>query len=259
MSIFLSVAVAILLVIIVLPAIIIIPEAFTALNYFTFPVMEFSMKWFDKFWSNVQWIQGLGRSVFLAVVSGIIATVIGTMAALAMQKLGFRLKGGFMMLMVAPMIIPVVIIGASMYTVLAPLGLTNTLFGIALAHILLGIPMVFITMSSALSGLNPNLELASMSMGASPVVTFLKVVMPSVKAPLIASFLFAFVTSMDEVAATLFLSGANTKTLTIVMWENMRTAIEPTIAVAATFLIILTLGVYILKEIGEIRSMKKYS
>ena len=163
-----------------------------------------------------------------------------------------------MMLMVAPMIIPVVIIGASMYSVLAPLGLTNTLFGVSLAHILLGIPMVFITMSSAFSGMNPNLELASMSMGASPLTTFFKVVMPTVKAPLIASFLFSFVTSMDEVAATLFLSGANTKTLTIVMWENMRTAIEPTIAVAATFLIIFTLGVYIIKEIGEVISERKY-
>lgn len=254
----LYVIVFLFLVIIILPAIIIIPEAFTSLNYFEFPVTEFSMRWFDKFWNNSDWILGLGRSLLLAVISGIIATAIGTLAALAMKKLRFPFKSAFMMMMVAPMIIPVVIIGASMYSVLAPIGLTNTLFGISLAHILLGIPMVFITMSSAFSGMNPNLELASMSMGASPLTTFFKVVMPTVKAPLVASFLFSFVTSMDEVAATLFLSGANTKTLTIVMWENMRTSIEPTIAVAATFLIIFTLGVYIIKEISEIISAKKY-
>ncbi|MGN0182680.1 MAG: ABC transporter permease [Candidatus Ornithomonoglobus sp.] len=254
----LYVLVFLFLVLIIFPALIIIPEAFTSLNYFVFPVTEFSMKWFDKFWSNADWILGLGRSLFLAVLSGLIATAIGTIAALAMKKLRFPFKSAFMMLMVMPMIIPVVIIGAAMYTVLAPLGFTNTLFGISLAHILLGIPMVFITMSSAFSGINPNLELASMSMGASPITTFFKVVIPSVKAPLFASFLFAFVTSMDEVAATLFLSGANTKTLTIVMWENMRTAIDPTIAVAATFLIIFTLGVYIVKEVAEVISLKKY-
>lgn len=250
--------VILLLIIILLPAIIIIPEAFTSVNYFSFPIPGFSTKWFDKFWGNEQWIDGLIRSLGLAVGSAILATVIGTMAALAMNKLEFKGKSVFMMIIVSPMIIPVVIVGASMYTVLAPIGLTNTFFGILLAHVLLGIPMVFITMTSALGALNPNLELAAMGMGSTPLGVFFKVTLPSVKASVVASFLFAFVTSMDEVAATIFLSGANTKTLTIVMWENMRTAIEPTIAVAATFLIVLTLGVYIIKEILEIISEKKY-
>ena len=254
----LTILVIILLVMIILPVLILIPEAFTSLNYFAFPVTDFSLKWFEKFFSNEQWIQGLGRSLVLAVLAGLIATCIGTLAALAMQKLRFPFRSGFMMLMVAPMIIPVVIVGASLYTVLAPIGLTNNYLGIIITHVLLGIPMVYITMSSALSGLNPNLELASMSMGASPVTTFFKVTMPSVKPSLFASFLFAFVTSLDEVAATSFISGANTKTLPIVMWENMRTAIEPTIAVAALFLIIFTLGVYIIKEVISARSLKKY-
>lgn len=250
--------VVVLLIIILLPALIIIPEAFTSVNYFSFPVPGFSVKWFDKFWSNEQWIDGLGRSVLLAVTAAVVATILGTLAALAMNKLEFKGKSVFMMVMVSPMIIPVVIIGAAMYTLLAPMGFTNTFFGILLAHVLLGVPMVFITMTSALGSLNPNLELAAMGMGSTPLGAFFKVTLPSIRPSVIASFLFAFVTSMDEVAATIFLSGANTKTLTIVMWENMRTAIEPTIAVAATFLIILTLGVYIIKEILEVISEKKY-
>ncbi|MEE1249049.1 MAG: ABC transporter permease subunit [Lachnospiraceae bacterium] len=131
--------------------------------------------------------------------------------------------------------------------------------GLILAHTLLAIPMVFITMTSGLSNVNENLELAAMSMGASPLKTFFEVTLPTVKSSLTASVLFAFVTSLDEVVVTIFVSGANTKTLTMVMWENLRTTIDPTIAVAATFLVILTLGTYIIKEIVEARSRNKIS
>lgn len=160
-------------------------------------------------------------------------------------------------MMLAPMIVPVIIIGVSLYTTFSKAGFTNTLLGLILAHTLVAIPMVFITMLSGFANVNENLELATMSMGSTPLGAFFKVTLPSVKASLVSSILFAFVTSLDEVVVTIFISGANTKTLPMVMWENMRTTIDPTLAVAATFLIILTLGMYITKEIVEIRTHKK--
>ena len=78
--------------------------------------------------------------------------------------------------------------------------------------------------------------------------------MPGVKSSLVTSALLSFVTSLDEVVVTIFVSGADTKTLPMVMWENLRATIDPTIAVAATFLIILTLGMYVIKEIFEAKS-----
>ena len=230
-----------LIFIMILPAIVIIPQAFTSLNYFKFPVEEMSTKWFDKFFENEQWIVGLERSLAIAVISAILATALGTMAALAMNKLEFKGKSLFMSIMIAPMVVPVVVVGVALYTTFAPIGLTNSFAGLIFAHTLLGIPMVFVTMLSGFANVNENLEL-------------FKVTLPTVRSSLVSSVLFAFVTSLDEVVVTTFVSGANTKTLTMVMWENMRTNIDPTLAVAALFMIILTLGMYIIKEIVEARS-----
>ena len=98
-----------LIFIMILPAIVIIPQAFTSLNYFKFPVEEMSTKWFDKFFENEQWIVGLERSLAIAVISAILATALGTMAALAMNKLEFKGKSLFMSIMIAPMVVPVVV------------------------------------------------------------------------------------------------------------------------------------------------------
>lgn len=244
----------ILFLIIILPALIVIPQSFTSLNYFTYPIPDFVMKWYDKFWENSEWAVGLTRSLIIAVIVAVIATFIGTLAAVAMQKINFKGKGFFMGLMISPMVIPVVIIGAALYSTFSKVGLTNSFMGLILAHTLLAVPMVFVTMSSGLGGVNSNLELAAMSMGSTPVGAFFKVVLPTVKPSLISSILFSFVSSLDEVAASLFISGADTKTLPLVMWERLNTYMDPTIAVAATYLIILTLGTYIVKEVLDSRS-----
>ncbi len=244
----------VLIIVMILPAVVIIPQAFTSLNYFKFPVEETSFKWFEKFFDNEQWVVGLGRSMMIAVLAAVLATIIGTMGALAMNKLNFKGKSVFMSIMIAPMVVPVVVVGAALYTTFAPIGLTNSIPGLVFAHTLLGIPMVFVTMLSGFANVNENLELAAMSMGSSPVGAFFKVTLPTVKTSVVSSVLFAFVTSLDEVVVTTFVSGANTKTLTMVMWENMRTNIDPTLAVAALFMIILTLGMYIIKEVVEARS-----
>lgn len=243
-----------LIIVMILPAVVIIPQAFTSLNYFKFPVEDTSFKWFEKFFDNEQWVVGLSRSMMIAVLAAVLATVIGTMGALAMNKINFKGKSIFMSIMIAPMVVPVVVVGAALYTTFAPIGLTNSIPGLVFAHTLLGIPMVFVTMLSGFANVNENLELAAMSMGSSPVGAFFKVTLPTVKTSLVSSILFAFVTSLDEVVVTTFVSGANTKTLTMVMWENMRTNIDPTLAVAALFMIILTLGMYIVKEVVEARS-----
>lgn len=246
-----------ILIIIILPAIVILPQSFTSLNYFTYPIPDYSLKWYEKFFANKEWIVGLERSLLIAVISAILATIIGTMAAVAIQKLSFKGKSVFMSLMIAPMVVPVIVTGVALYTTFSKIGLTNTIPGIVLAHTLLAIPMVFITMMSGLSNVNENLELAAMSMGASPIRTFFQVTLPTVKSSVTASMLFAFVTSLDEVVVTIFVSGANTKTLTMVMWENLRTTINPTLAVAATFLVVLTLGTYVTKEVIEVNSRNK--
>ena len=253
----LTILVLIFIFIIILPAIIVIPQAFTSLNYFTYPIPEYVTRWIDKFWENSEWVVGLTRSLVIAVIVAVVATFLGTLAAVAMQKLEFKGKGLFMGLMISLMVIPVVIIGVALYSTFSKIGLTNSFLGLILTHTLLALPMVFVTMSSGLGGVNPNLELAAMSMGSSPIGAFVKVVLPTVKPSVVSSLLFSFVTSLDEVAASIFISGADTKTLPLVMWERLNTYMDPTIAVAAMYLIILTLGTYIVQQILAYRSQKK--
>lgn len=248
-----------ILLIIILPALVIIPQSFTTLNFFTYPIPGFCTKWYEKFFENSEWITGMQRSLLIAVISAVLATVLGTMAAVAFEKLEFKGKSVFMSIMIAPMVVPVIITGVALYTTFSKAGLTNSIPGIVMAHTLLAIPMVFITMMTGLADVNENLELAAMSMGATPIKAFFQVTLPTVKSSLTASVLFAFVTSLDEVVVTIFVSGANTKTLTMVMWENLRTTINPTLAVAATFLVILTLGMYIIKEVVEVNTKNKFS
>lgn len=243
-----------LLIIIIAPALVIIPQSFTALNYFIYPIKALSLKWYDKFFANEQWLTSLEHSLFIAICVAIFATILGTLAALAVNKLNFKGKNIFLNLMLTPMIVPVVITGVALYASFAKVGLNNTHLGLIMAHSLLAIPMVFLTMSSALARFDSNLELAAMSMGSGPIGAFFKVTLPCVRGSIITSALLSFVTSLDEVVVTIFVSGANTKTLPMMMWENLRATIDPTIAVAATFLIILTLGMYIIKEIVEAKS-----
>lgn len=246
--------VSLVLIAVVIPALIIIPQAFTSLNYFVYPIESYSLKWFEAFFANDQWITGLYRSLGIACATAILATILGTMAAVAMTKLEFKGKSLFMAVMLAPMVIPIIVIGVSLYASFATMGLTNSFLGLILAHTLIAIPMVFTTMLAGLSSVNENLELAALSMGSTPIGAFFKVVLPNVKSSLVASALFAFVCSLDEVVVTIFVSGANTKTLPMVMWENMRTSINPTLAVAAVFMIALTLGMYIIQAVVSHRA-----
>lgn len=244
----------ILLAIIVMPALVIIPQAFTSLNYFQYPIESYSMKWVESFLNNSDWVEGLQRSLVIATATAVVATVLGTMAAVAVHKLDFKGKSLVMSIMLAPMVIPVIVVGVSLYSSFSHMGLTNSILGLVLSHTLIAIPMVFTTMLSGLSSVNENLELAAMSMGSTPMGAFFKVTIPNVRSSMVASALFAFVCSLDEVVVSIFISGPNTKTLPMVMWENMRTNINPTLAVAAVFMISLTLGMYIIQTVVSNRS-----
>lgn len=236
--------VCLILFIIVAPILVVIPLSFSSQIVFTFPPPGYSMKWYDAFFNNSQWMDGLWNSVTTAVLTAVVATTIGTMAALAVQRLEFPGKKVFANLIVAPMIIPVIVVGIAMYHTFSVYKLTNTIPGLVLAHSILALPIVFVTISASLRGVDRNLELAALSLGSTPIGVFFKITLPLIRSAVIASALFAFITSLDEVVVSIFIAGAKTKTLPIVMWENMRTQVDPTIAAASTLLIVGTIVLF---------------
>jgi putative spermidine/putrescine transport system permease protein len=138
------------------------------------------------------------------------------------------------------MVVPVVIVGVSSYLFFAPLGLANSYLSLIMVHSILGVPFVIITVTATLQGYNQNLSRASASLGADPIRTFFKIMLPMIAPGMISGGLFAFATSFDEVVVTLYLAGPEQATLPRVMFSGIRENISPTIAAAATVLILIS-------------------
>jgi putative spermidine/putrescine transport system permease protein len=239
--------VGIVIIALIAPILIVIPISFSSVSFFEFPPPGLSSKWYQSFAADQNWVGALLRSLNVAFFTAIVATVLGTMAAIAMTRLEFWGKRLFMSLMVAPIIIPVIIVGLALYHSFSPLKLLNSLTGLVIAHTVLAIPLVFVTVIAGLKGIDRNLELAAMGLGATPTGAFFKVTMPQIRSSLLSGALFAFITSLDELVVTIFLSGSKTKTLPILMWENLRTQVDPTIAVVSTILIIGTVSLFLIQ------------
>ncbi|HJV44175.1 MAG TPA: ABC transporter permease [Bacillota bacterium] len=242
---FLRISVFLIMTFMVAPILIMIPLSFSSEVAFHFPPSGYSLQWYQNLWNDNQWMEGLMLSLIVAVSTAILSTVLGIMASLAVRKLEFPGKKIFMNLMVAPMVIPVIVAGIAMYHSFAQFKINNTIVGLTLSHSILAIPIVFVTVLAGLKGMDPNLELAAQSLGSTPIGTFFKVTLPLIRSSVISAGLFAFITSLDEVVVTIFISGSYTKTLPIVMWENMRTQVDPTIAAVSTVLIVVTTAVFL--------------
>lgn len=229
------------------PILVIIPLSFNAEPYFTFtPEMlhldpaAFSLRWYHSIIENEQWMLAFRNSFVIGFFATLLATTLGTVAALGLSNARMPYRNAVMAVLLSPMIVPVIVSAAGMYFFFSSIGLSQTFLGIILAHAVLGTPFVVITVTATLSGFDRSLMRASASMGARPIGTLFKVVVPLIAPGVISGALFAFVTSFDEVVAVLFLSGADQRTVPRQMWAGIREQISPTILAVATLLIVVS-------------------
>ncbi len=226
----------------IVPVLVIIPLSFNAEPYFTYPMPGFSLRWYVDFLTNDVWSLAIKNSLIVAVSATLLSTALGTLSALGLSRPHLPYKTLIMGILISPMIVPLVITAVGMYFFYAPLGLTNNLFGMILAHTALGTPFVVITVTATLVGFDHSLTRAASSLGASPVYTFFKVTMPLVLPGIISGALFAFATSFDEVVVVLFLAGVEERTIPRQMWSGMREQLSPTILAVATILVLLSVA-----------------
>ena len=144
-------------------------------------------------------------------------------------------------LLISPMIVPLIISAAGMFFFYSKVGLSQTLFGLILAHAALGTPFVVITVTATLFGFDHNLTRAASSLGANPTRVFFKITMPLVMPGMISGALFAFITSFDEVVVVFFLAGFEQRTIPRQMWAGIREQISPTILAVATLLVVFSI------------------
>jgi putative spermidine/putrescine transport system permease protein len=231
------------------PILVIIPLSFNVEPYFTFTegMLSFdpdaySLRWYEDFINNTQWTHSVQNSFIIAIASTILATVLGTLAALGLSKSHMPYRSLMMGILISPMIVPLIISAAGMYFFYANIGLDQTYLGIILAHTALGTPFVVITVTATLVGFDHSLTRASANLGANPTTTFFKVIMPLILPGVISGALFAFITSFDEVVVVLFLAGFEQRTIPRQMWAGIREQISPTILAVATILVMISIA-----------------
>ncbi len=230
------------------PILVILPLSFNAQDFFTFtPAMlaldpaGYSLKHYRDFFTNPDWQQAMRNSLTIAPVATLIAVALGTLAAIGLSQSHVPFKRAIMAILISPMIVPLIISAAGMYFFFSAIGLQGTYWGVVLAHAILGIPFVIITVTATMVGFDRSLTRASASLGADPVRTFFKVQMPLILPGVISGGLFAFITSFDEVVIVIFVGSAAQKTLPWQMFIGLREQISPTILAVATLMVLLSI------------------
>jgi putative spermidine/putrescine transport system permease protein len=230
------------------PILAIIPLSFSSSSFLSYPMPSLSLKWYKNLFHAPEWSSAMRNSFIVAPSATIVATVLGTLAAVGLTRTDFRFKGLLMATLIAPMVVPVIVIGVATYLYFAPLGLTDSYVGLIAVHAAMGAPFVLTTVLATLANFNHNLVRASLSLGETPFNTFMRITLPAIAPGVISGALFAFATSFDEVVVTLFLAGAEQTTLPRQMFTGIRENISPTIAAVATLLILFTTSMLLVLE-----------
>ncbi len=254
------------------PILVVLPLSFNAEDFFTFtPEMlrldpeGYSLKHYRDFFTNNEWQRSFKNSLIIAPIATIISVSLGTLAAIGLSQSHVPGRRAIMGILISPMIVPLIISATGMFFFYSDigrfmegtLGMNKNFVGylkVILAHAVLGIPFVIITVTATLVGFDRSLTRAAANMGAGPVRTFFKIQMPLILPGVISGGLFAFITSFDEVVVVLFVGSASQKTLPWQMFTGLREQISPTILAVATILVVLSIALLTTVELLRRRS-----
>ncbi|PJE38737.1 ABC transporter permease [Pseudooceanicola lipolyticus] len=225
----------------VLPILVVLPISFTDTSYIGLPKESLSLQHYTNYFSDPEWLRATWTSVWVGLVVATCASVLGTAFAIGCWFLSDRAAMIARWILITPILVPPVVQSLGFYRFWVTLGLIDTHFGVILAHTLLALPYVSISVFAALSNLDRNLPRAARSLGASVMQTVWAVVVPAARPGIASGFIFAFIVSFDEIVGVLFITVRNVQTLPKMIWEGIQDNIDPTIAAVATLLIALTL------------------
>nr|WP_051001727.1 ABC transporter permease subunit [Herbaspirillum sp. YR522] len=232
----LDLAVIVLLVFLSAPAFMMIPLSFDSASGLAWPPRGFSLQWYRQVFESSLWMDAIGRSMLVGVGTGVLSMLIGTPMAFLLVRGSGRGNAGLLALVLAPMIVPRMILAVGVFYFFARIGLVGSSFGLMLAHTVVAVPYVVITMMAVLRNYDTRLDHAAYSMGARPLATLRRVTLPILSAGMLSSFLFAFATSFDELTIALFTTGGLSTTLPKQFWDETTMQISPVIAAVSTCL-----------------------
>lgn len=233
----------------ILPIIISVLMSFDSRDYLgPFPPTGFSLNWYKQFFSDTYYLNGLKLSLILALSSTLISTGIGVTAAIVLERYNFPGKGALSAFFLSPLVVPAVVLGFSLLLFFAMIGIFSGFPRLLGAHIIITTPYTIRTTLAGLVGIRKSMTEAALSLGANEMQAFWVVTFPLARTGIMAGAIFAFAFSMDEVAASLFLSDPRTYTLPIAMVSMMRSNFDLTIAAVAVILMAFTLVIVLLLD-----------
>lgn len=226
----------------VVPVIAVIPMSFSSSMVFELIPAAPGLTQYRRFFASPEWMDALGRSVQVALGTTIVATMLGTLAALGLVRIRSRWRTVLEASLISARIVPSIVFAVAAYFVFSQVGIVGTIAGLILAHSVLAFPFVVVLVTSALDGFDHSLEEASQSLGAGPIRTFFRVTFPQIRLAVFGGALFAFNVSFDEVVVTLFISGVRSKTLPVKVWDAIMYEITPILPAISTLIILVSVA-----------------
>lgn len=249
---------------ILLPLIVIVLGSFSGRLYLTFPPTDLGLRWYSEVSKDPRWFAAAWNTSAVGVPVAIISVILGTISALAVVRGNAVWLGIIGTLLLAPMMLPHVIIAIGLYPTVLNFGIANTFTAVIIGHTVVATPIVFITVMSSLKGYSDALEMAARTLGANEAQVFRRVTFPMVRSGMIVGGIFAFATSFDELMLSLFLTGPRTETLPRLIWEHLFYTLTPSVAAVSTLvlcvsIILLLAAVLIGRDVLETANKEKVS
>lgn len=217
----------------------------------------FTTKWYYLVFQNVQIMSALENTLTVGIVSTALATVIGTVGAVAMNKYDFPGKAVLDKVLYIPIVIPEVVLGIALLSIYSLAGIPLSLFSLILAHVTFCIPFVVLTVRSRLIGIDQTLEEAAMDLGATPFKAFMQVMLPLLIPGIISGAGFSFALSIDDVIISFFTTGPASTTFPLQVYAMVKTGITPEInAISTLMMLVIVLGIAV-NAVFQVRKIKR--
>lgn len=259
----LKIASWLVLLFLILPILVIVPLSFNSEPFFSFTEgmlklqpEAWSLRWYEQVFNDPRWLLAIKNSFIIGFFATLLATVLGTCAAVGLAREEMPLRRFITALLLSPMIVPLIITAAGMFFFYSTLNLAGSHLGVIIAHAALGTPFVIITVTATLAGFDYSLVRAALNLGATPLRAFFDVILPLIRPGVISGALFAFITSFDEVVVVLFMAGPQQRTIPRQMFSGLREQINPSILAVATLLILLSIALLVTLELLRRRSQR---
>ncbi|WP_442342024.1 ABC transporter permease [Ectorhizobium quercum] len=242
------------IVFLIAPLLAILPLAFTSSAFLNYPIPSWSTRWFAELVNADAWRRSIVNSLIIGLGTTLLATVLGMLASLGLRNRTSMLLSAAKTVFLLPMVVPAVVLGVGMQVLFVRVGIASSYVGVIIAHTVVAIPFVVVSISGALAGIDRRVELAAESLGAPPLTVFREVTLPLAMPGVLSGAVLAFATSLDEVVLTLFVAGPNQRTLARQMFSTIRENISPAIAAAAFVFIVGTVTIALLMALLKRRS-----